>query len=342
MLQEPTSLASIVDLVADTLRLDFNVDPGALYEALGLSPDERRSSGDRLPNSQVIRMWEVAQDLCPDPSLGVKAGLRARPVHFHVIGYAWMASETLADAIGRLVRYEEILDSGQTDIAWEKKSGGYVLSETYPVASDYIGDLSVDFAMGSIIALCRQATGKPVRAQKLEILKSPGGRALDIYADLVGKGNVVTSESRNAMHFSIESMEAPLPGAMAEVADATLKVADDYVAALGPNKVTQRVREVLMRTLPSGHISQELVASMLHRSTSTLQRQLQSEGTTYREVSEDARRSLAERYLRDGTYSHSQIAFLTGFSDQSNFARAFRRWTGMSPGAFQKSAQSAS
>lgn len=342
MLQEPTSLANIVDLVADTLRLDFDVDPQPLYAGLGLSAEHKRSTGDRLPNSQIIRMWDIAQDLCPDPALGVRAGLRARPVHFHVIGYAWMASRTLADAIGRLVRYEEILDTGQTDIGWEKTPDGYVLSESYPVPTDFIGRMSVDFAMASIIALCRQATGKPVRARRLEILKSPARPSSDIYRELVSKGDVVTSDTRNAMHFSVEVMEAELPGAMPEVADATMKVADDYVASMGPNKVTQRVREALMQLLPSGGVSQESVASLLHRSTSTLQRQLQSEGTTYREVSEEARRTLAERYLREGQHSHAQIAFLTGFSDQSNFARAFRRWTGMSPGAFQKSAQSAS
>ena len=48
------------------------------------------------------------------------------------------------------------------------------------------------------------------------------------------------------------------------------------------------------------------------------------------------RQELAEQYVREGRYSLSQIAYLLGFSDQSNFSRAFRRWTGQSPGSYSR------
>ena len=44
---------------------------------------------------------------------------------------------------------------------------------------------------------------------------------------------------------------------------------------------------------------------------------------------------MAEEYIREGDYSLSQIAFLLGFSDQSNFSRAFKRWTGSTPGDYR-------
>lgn len=47
---------------------------------------------------------------------------------------------------------------------------------------------------------------------------------------------------------------------------------------------------------------------------------------------------LAGVSLRDGNYTQAEVAFMVGFSDQSNFARAFRRWTGMTPGVFRKAA----
>jgi AraC-like DNA-binding protein len=53
-------------------------------------------------------------------------------------------------------------------------------------------------------------------------------------------------------------------------------------------------------------------------------------------VLEGTRRSLAEDYLIDHKHSHAQIAYLLGFSDQSNFSRAFKRWTSMSPREFQE------
>jgi AraC-like DNA-binding protein len=102
--------------------------------------------------------------------------------------------------------------------------------------------------------------------------------------------------------------------------------------------VAQEVRESLIQLLPSGHIDQETVAQKLYRSRSTLQRQLGAEGTTYREILESTRQALAEKYLHASEYTQAEIAFMVGFSDQSNFARAFKRWTGMSPGEYQKAA----
>ena len=77
---------------------------------------------------------------------------------------------------------------------------------------------------------------------------------------------------------------------------------------------------------------QETVARRLNRSLSTLQRQLQAEGLSYRQVIDQTRHSLARAYLGDKRFSQAEIAYLLGFSDQSSFSRAYRRWTGQSPG----------
>ena len=55
----------------------------------------------------------------------------------------------------------------------------------------------------------------------------------------------------------------------------------------------------------------------------------------YLEVLED---DYFKEYLKEGGLSKAEIAFMVGFSDQSNFARAFKRWTGMSPGEYQDAA----
>jgi AraC-like DNA-binding protein len=125
---------------------------------------------------------------------------------------------------------------------------------------------------------------------------------------------------------------------MPDILDAAMRIAEQYLASLDQSKVATDVRRLLVQMLPSGRADQDTVASRLYRSTSTLQRQLSAEGTSYRDILETTRRSLAEKYLRDGDYTQAEIAYMVGFSDQSNFARAFKRWTGMSPGQYRKSA----
>ena len=74
------------------------------------------------------------------------------------------------------------------------------------------------------------------------------------------------------------------------------------------------------------------------RSGRTLQRKLSADGFSYQQLIDDARRTLAERLLQKTEYSLQEIAFLTGFSEQSAFTRAFKRWAGQTPRSFRLSA----
>ena len=138
--------------------------------------------------------------------------------------------------------------------------------------------------------------------------------------------------------FSATDLEETLTGSIPEVADATDRIAANYIASLDESTIATTVRQLLVQMLPSGGMDQDTIAKRLYRSTSTLQRQLSTEDTNYRHILESTRRDLAQHYLEDGEYTQAQIAFMIGFADQSNFARAFKRWTGLSPGEYQKAA----
>jgi AraC-like DNA-binding protein len=64
---------------------------------------------------------------------------------------------------------------------------------------------------------------------------------------------------------------------------------------------------------------------------------LRQENTNFKDLLDSTRKSLAIDYVRDRQYSLSYIAFMLGFADQSNFSRAFRRWTGQSPKEYRSS-----
>lgn len=72
-------------------------------------------------------------------------------------------------------------------------------------------------------------------------------------------------------------------------------------------------------------------------SVHNLQRRLKEVGTTFRTLPETVRKDLASTYVHDPDVEFAEVAFLPGFSDQSAFSRAFRRWTGHSPGEARKS-----
>jgi AraC-like DNA-binding protein len=84
-------------------------------------------------------------------------------------------------------------------------------------------------------------------------------------------------------------------------------------------------------------VTEESIADALHLSRRSLQRRLKEEGTSYTQVLDETRRQLAAQYVRHSRLSINEITYLLGFSEPSNFSRAFRRWTGASPTAYRES-----
>ena len=82
--------------------------------------------------------------------------------------------------------------------------------------------------------------------------------------------------------------------------------------------------------------SAEEVAGDLAVGIRYLQGQLKDEGTTYQQVLDGVRKELAMDYLGQGDVSLYEVAFLLGFSEQSTFNHAFKRWTGTTPGKYQR------
>ena len=83
----------------------------------------------------------------------------------------------------------------------------------------------------------------------------------------------------------------------------------------------------------------ELMAGRMAMSVPTLRRRLDQEGTTFSDIVDEIRKELAERYLREPSMAVSEVAFLLGFSSESAFHRAFRRWTGIAPSEYRARAR---
>ncbi|MCP4579799.1 MAG: AraC family transcriptional regulator [Deltaproteobacteria bacterium] len=98
-----------------------------------------------------------------------------------------------------------------------------------------------------------------------------------------------------------------------------------------------RVREVIGKSIARGAFpSLENIAGELAVSTRKLQAVLKEEKTCFRKILNNIRRELAQQYLKDPEISICDIAFLLGFSEQSAFNHAFRRWTGVTPRVYRK------
>jgi AraC-like DNA-binding protein len=126
----------------------------------------------------------------------------------------------------------------------------------------------------------------------------------------------------------------PLSGADA----ATREVATRYLEAqfgAQHDPFATRVAELVHRLLPTGHADAVAVAEQLRLHPRTLQRRLAAEGVTFASLLDRERRAQAARLLTQPDLQLGQVAGLLGYSEQSSFNRAFRRWYGVPPGHYR-------
>ena len=95
------------------------------------------------------------------------------------------------------------------------------------------------------------------------------------------------------------------------------------------------VRAAIRRELRGGDPSLEHVAKQLAMSPRTLQRRLRDLGESYADLLDEVRHAAATVYLDDREIALSEVAYLLGFSEQSSFTRAFKRWTGVTPSEYR-------
>ena len=102
------------------------------------------------------------------------------------------------------------------------------------------------------------------------------------------------------------------------------------------DSLSAQIRRYLRGLAPECWPERDDLAGVLHMSNSTLQRRLQAEGTHYQNLKDDLRRDMAIDLLSRGEMTVTQVATATGFQETSAFHRAFKKWTGVSPGAYRR------
>ncbi len=328
MLFEPTTLAATASALIEALE-PYGCDSDSLFRRAGLDKDAIMIPGARYPVTAVRRLWRLAREETGDPCLGLFTARNLRPTALHALGFSWLASPTLLAGLERMARYAKIANTLlKPDILVEGDQVRVVRNVDCEITHE-----AVDGFLAAVVKVCRTMSNSDFAPQVVTIRHAHFGHA-DQYIKYFGCP-VFFQADEDALHFDRALLEQRLPAGNLDLAHANDRVAEQYLATLNPDLVQDRVREILLDLLPSGEVSQNAVAGKLNKSVSSLQRQLKYEGLSYKQILEDTRQELASSFIREGRYSLAQIAYLLGFSDQANFSRAFKRWTGTTPGVFR-------
>jgi len=312
------------------------VDPKPLFVEAGLDPKGLSNSQVRYPRKNALRLWARTSELVNDPSFGLTIAEVWQPTDFHALGCAFMASTTLRNALNRLVRYHAVVD--------EAVRYSLVVSEKRAILSYRIehGELEEpaileDTHWAVVLNACRRVYDTNLDPLSVTFLHSEPGPAIGKFYGLF-RCPMQFGAPVSSLTLPASCLDRQLPASNRELAIAQDRVLSKFTAKLNRDDIVSCTKSTISEWLPSGNFTRELLASELHMSPRSLQRKLAAEGITYRKVVETVRQELAELYLVDSSYTLLEIGYLIGFSEQSAFSRAFKRWTGLTPQEFRSAA----
>ncbi|MGB1556745.1 MAG: AraC family transcriptional regulator [Oceanococcaceae bacterium] len=304
------------------------LDASTLFAEAGVDPASLQQPQARVPLDRSRALWALAVERSGDPALGLAVASRVRQTTFHALGFAVLASATLEQALQRIVRYFRVV-SDAAELRLEPLADGVRFRICALAGPEQPADEAVDALMAVLVRSCRALAGPDFRPMRTR-LRRPAPVDPAPYRQCFGP-DLRFGATDVLLDISTADAFRPLPFGNEDIAQHNEAMLQKLLASQAEQGIVAKVRALLVPQLSAGEPGQEQIATKLHLSLRQLQRKLQQEDTTFRQVLEDTRRDLALEYLRDSRYSVSEVAWLIGFGDSGSFSRAFRRWTGSSP-----------
>jgi AraC-like DNA-binding protein len=307
----------------------LGLDAEAVRAAAGLAPEALAPVDGMVPRESFQRLWTEAARQAPREELVTEVGLAVPFGAFGPIDYLAASAPTVGAAFQALAAHFRQVALGVSLELEESSGGGEVRlvnarDHPSPVASD-------EFTTAVFVGRFRsRGIDPPFAAQEIRLTRPPPGHPTR-HAALLG-APVVFGCGATALRIAAPSWSARLPMADAGLQAMLRELAERLgLGRAGDDDLEVQVRSRLRLLLPDGRAEAGAVARALGLSGRTLERRLHAAGTTFREVLERFREAEAERLLAGGRLPLGEVALRLGFSDQTAWNRAFRRWKGMAP-----------
>ncbi|WP_043309874.1 AraC family transcriptional regulator [Pseudomonas sp. ML96] len=296
--------------------------------ALPLAAELREPSHEaRIPLARQDALWEAFCAAAQDPLIGLRLGNALQVGHLDMVGALLMSCETMGEALEALLEYYPIIGEGGE---FHLDDEGEQLRLSYQPHYQVRREERVEAVLASLAHMSRWITGERVQPLELHFAHAPQA-AEARYIELLGCP-LQFGCADNALLFDRADLEVPLIQANPMMREHLRGLADSLLERLGQQSLAVRVQQQLRQQPRWG---KERVAERLELSGRHLNRKLAEEGTSFKLLRDQVLHQMAEQRLRESPRV-AEVAEGLGFSDESSFAKAFRRWSGMTPGQFRQ------
>ncbi|WP_269620053.1 AraC family transcriptional regulator [Zhongshania sp. BJYM1] len=316
---------------------NHGVDAKALITEVGFTPEQHLTVQGRFPLRLFEVILDVASVLLDDPFLGAHAGADSSPSAWGMVSYLGMSAPNSRAAFDAVVHFSRLLiDHGdvmytEADDEWTRLT--WVVPERKPVSRQLTEFFFTSWYRANKVILDRwcnqrevyfQHAGPEDRSEIERILEAP----------------VKYKSDANFVKFDSHFLERPTRFPHTGIHDSLVQTARSELAKLQlEDRIVNDVMACVVRQLPEGVPKLDDVAAELGMAARTLQRRLNNTDTNFKYLLDDARKQRAKVLVNEGELELLDIAAELGFSDQSSFQKAFKRWYGLAPGRYRLSRQ---
>lgn len=315
---------------------------GLLYlESLGIDPApvERELDLDREALEHPLAMIEGedalvftrrVSELTSEPYVHVKAGMAAPLGTYYLLDYLIISAPTLGKGISRLGRFASLMHKGiGFDIG--ATGDGKILMQ-YVDKTGLMLPYEREFVLCSMVQRAQATTGIDSCVSALHLMET--SHDPELLASIMPVPLVCEPSGFDGLVFDEEHWHAP-----SLHADLSLGMLIERMAinAMPTGmKLTEQVKAMIHENLSQMSLGVELAAKEIGMSARSLQRHLREDGTSYTELLEQVRQSVARRLIYNHDLSVADISEELGFQEQSSATRAFKRWFGTTPRQLRK------
>lgn len=305
-----------------------------LLRTVGLDREAIEDPSFRIPYADMMLLSEQAARMTQDAAFGLHVGERVDQHEYGLIGDAITTSATLGEALRRLVRYLPIWTNVGA-FSLEVEGPGAHFQWEFSERSLPEPRHDCEMTLATLARFNSSSVGSHCKPREVWFQHA---RPKDTTEHArIFRAPVHFGMPTNALLLDRRLLDTPLSTADPNTHAAIIEAAEQLLARpCTETSFSQRVLSFVRRELSNGGFDLETAARHFGLSRRTLQRRLEQESCSYRQLVQQARQDLSQYLLCSANRTATETAYALGYSEPSAFQRAFQKWHGMPPGAYRR------